>query len=279
MTHLYPGFYYYDWVIPNSLPVFTYTVRITGTVDGDPTAMTVYVSVLEAGSPTPAGATQREIGLIDALNVYINPANRIPIYNELARRNRDGTIFRFNWPRWNLGNPEIRRNGEIITPDDNDFQLDMDAGVITFDNAQHPSDVIEASYNFRLFSTNDMRRFLSDALNQMNVEPPMSIYSLENVPDNYVGVLLMGATKNAMKQLIQQLSFQEPRTIFGDPELAKEAIENFKALKENNEKEFKDEKINIKKRLPKSAMVVGSQLTLPGGRSRWFRMLFTSSMG
>lgn len=276
MTHKFTGFYYYDWDIPNSLPVGTYTAVVSGSVDGTPNAMSTYISIVAAGSPTPEGATQREVGLIDGLNVYIDPINKIPIYNELARRSQDGTIFRFNWPRWNMGNPEIRRNRKVITEG---FQLDMDAGVVTFDRPQHETDVVQASYNFRLFSTNDMRRFIMDALNQINLEAPGTVYSVENVPDNWVGVLLMGATKNAMKAAIQKLTFQEPRTIYGDPELAKEAIETYKALKENNEKEFAEEKKKLKRsRWPRPASVVSPEFTLPGGRARWFRYLFSGNV-
>jgi hypothetical protein len=276
MIHKFTGFYYYDWGIPNSLPVGTYTAVVSGSVDGTLNSISSYVSIVEAGSPTPEGTTQREIGLIDALNTYIDPINKIPIYNELARRNQAGDVYRFNWPRWNMGNPEIRRNNVVIT---DGFLMDMDAGVVTFSKPQHETDVVRATYNFRLFSTIDMRRFLMDAMNQINLEAPGTAFSLETIPDNWVGVLLMGATKNALKAAIQRLTFQEPRTIFGDPELAKEAIETYKALKENNEKEFSEEKKKLKRsRWPRPASVVSPEFTLPGGRARWFRYLFSGSV-
>lgn len=276
MTHLYTGFYYFDWTIPNSLPVNTYTVVISGTVDGITTSMSAYIAVLEAGSPTVGALTQREVGLIDALNVYINPTNNIPIYNELARRNRTFDVYKFAFPRWNLGNHEIRRNGVII---ENGFTLNLENGSVVFNKPQHPSDEIEASYNFRYFSTVAMRRFLSDAANDINIEVPATVYSLDSVPDNYVGTLLKGAVANAMKQLILSLSFQEPELVFGSPERAKSAIENFKTLKENNEKTFAESKKLLKRgRWARPASVVNPEYTLPGGRARWFRYLFSGSV-
>ena len=271
----YTGYYYYDWAIPNSLPVDVYTVLITGTVQGIGNLQTTYLSVIAAGTPTPVSPSQRATGMMDALDHYIGYANRIPVYNEQSRRNAGMNRYFFAWPRWNLG-AEIRKNGQIA---DSGFTLDYDTGVVAFTTPLHDTDKIMASYNWRFFSTGDMLQFLSDALSQINIQAPGTVYSLDNVPDNFVGTLMLGATKNAMKNLIMGLSFQEPATIFGSPERAKDAIENFKSLKDNSEKEFAEEKKQVKRqRYVGSAAVVAPELTLPGGRSRWFRYLFSSSV-
>ena len=265
MIRLYTGFYYYDWAIPNTLPVDVYTVIVTGTVMGVENLSPTYLNVIPAGSPTPVSPSQREIGMIDALNSYIGCANHIPVYNELARRNAGRNKYFFTWPRWNLGANEIRRNGEIITAG---FTLDYESATVTFVTPQHDTDKIMASYNWRFLTTNEMLRFLNDALSQINIQAPGTGYTLDTVPDNYVGVLMMGAVKNAMKHLIMCLSFQEPATIFGTMENAKAAIDNFKSLKENNEKEFAEEKKQVKRqRYVAISAVVTPEYTLPGGRS------------
>jgi hypothetical protein len=118
---------------------------------------------------------------------------------------------------------------------------------------------------------------MSDALGQINLEAPGTNFTLDTIPDSYVGVMLLGASKNAMKALIFCLMFQEPSQVFGGAEGAKAAIETLKSLKENNEKEFAADKKQIKKAVyPKIAMVSTPEYTMPGSRSRWFRYLFGS---
>ena len=281
MTHVMTGFYYYDWLVPTSLPVGTYTARYTGTVLGVPTAATEYVKISAAGTPGIA-ISSRAMEMVSALEVYIACAQRIPVYNELARRVNDGyTIFQLTWPRWNLGNHVVFLNNQIITnPDPPAIQryvLNIDTGTITFTNARHKTDKILATYNFRMFSVIEELQFLSDALSQINIEAPGTTYTLDNVPDMYVGTLMMGATKNALKRMLLCLQFQEPSTIFGPG--AKDAVAAIERLKENNEKEFTADKKQVKKAFyPKAGAVVGSVYTMPGGRSRWFRYMYSSGV-
>jgi hypothetical protein len=283
MVHVMTGFYYYDYLIPNSLPVNTYTVRYTGTVSGTPTAATEYLKIVEAGTPTSATMTQKKIELLAALEKYICCAQRVPVYRELARRSSDKTKYSLTFPRWNLGNHMIMLNNEIIEPTAGpipSFVIDSDTGLITFSSPLHDTDRISASYNFRWFTDTDLLGFMSDALSQINLEAPGTNFNLDTVPDNYVGVLMMGATKNALKALIFCLMFQEPSQVFGGPDGAKSAIETLKSLKENNEKEFERDKKQIKKATyPRIAVVSTPEYTLPGGRSRWFRYLFGSGAG
>lgn len=268
------GFYYYDYVIPNSLPTGVYTVLITGTVLGTPTAATQYLQVLAAGTSTSVTFSQRKVELMVALESYIGCAQHIPVYTELARRNKNYDQYQMTFPRWNLGNHEVRLNGEII---DSGFAINYDTGTITFTAPLHVTDRVEVTYNFRFFSQIDILRFLSDALGQINLEPPGTNFTLDTVPDSYVGVLMHGAAKNAIQALIFCLMFQEPSKVFGDPDRVQEIVGSLNTLKENHEKEFTADKKQIKKAVyPKIGVVVTPEYTLPGGRSRWFRYLFST---
>lgn len=270
------GLYYYDWVIPNTLPVKSYTIRYTGTVQGDSTAAIDSISVVPAGTNTGASPSQKVVELIAALEVYVECAQHIPVYNELARRNRDRTIFSLTYPKWNLGNHAVFLNRELIS---DGFAINAESGTITFEAPLHDTDVVMASYNFRMFSQTDMIRFLADAISQINVQPPGTAYTLEGFPDQFVGILMMGATKNAIKRMLMCLNFQETAAIFGGREAAQDVMSNLNALKENNEKEFTEEKKNLKlARYPGIAAIVEPAYTLPGGRARWFRYLYSSSM-
>lgn len=276
MTNVITGFYFYDYTIPGSLPILTYTVRISGTVLGVPSATVQYLTVVQAGTPTDASLTQKQSSFVAALEVYLGQAQRIPVMHELARRNKAGDVFQLSWPRWNLSNVDIKVNEQSVV---DGYSVDFDTGTVTFDTPLHKSDKVHAWYNFRWFTQTDELRFLNDALGQINLEPGGTgiAYTLENMPLSYVGLLMLGAQKNAYKRLVFDLQYQQPQTVFGGREGAKDAASNFMALKENSEKEFERDKKQIKKAVyPRMYMVVQPEFTLPGGKSRWFRYLFSS---
>lgn len=271
------GFYFYNYTVPNSLPVNTYTIRITGTVLGTPTAMIAYLMVVLAGTPTPVSATQQVSALIAELETYVGVAQRIPVYREVARRDPTNRIFSFTWPRWNLGNNTIWLNNQPVTAG---FTANLDTGTVMFDKPLDDTDKVEATYNWRYFTFQDEVTFLSDALSQINLEPPGTNFTLDTVTAPYFGVLILGGSKNAIRRLLFDLIFQEPATIFGGPDRAKDAIASLQALKQNNETEFAADKKQIKKaKYPATATVVQPEYTLPGGRSRWFRYLFSNNIG
>jgi len=274
------GFYVYDFVIPNSLAVGEYSIRYTGTVQGTPTAATTTMQVLQAGTPNNSYMSQRQIEMIAALETYVGCAQHIPVVTEVARRNKDRDRFTLSWPRWNLCNPLVVKNGELMDYDA--MTIDYDTGTVIFPKPLHDTDKIDVTYNFRFFTQVDMLRFLNDALSQINLEPPASIaYTLNDVPPSYVGTLMQGGLAHAIQKLLFCIQFQQPGTIFGDKDRLKDAISNFMAQKENAEKQFREDKKTLKTKgpYPKIGLIVTPEYTLPGGRSRWFRYLFSSNMG
>ena len=94
-----------------------------------------------------------------------------------------------------------------------------------------------------------------------------------------MGVLLHGAAANALQSLMFCLMFQKPATVFGGKDEAKEAFGNFESLKQNHEEVFKEAKKTVKRsRWPAISSVIAPEYTLPGGRSRWFRYLFSTNV-
>jgi hypothetical protein len=280
MLNIDVGFYVYDFRIPNSLAVGEYAIRYTGTVQGTPTAATTTMQVLAAGTPNYAYMSQRQVEMIAALEVYVGCAQHIPVVAETARRNKDRDCFTLSWPRWNLCNPLVMKNDVLMDYDA--VTIDYDTGAIVFPKPLHDTDRVDVTYNFRFFTQVDMLRFLNDALSQINLEPPASVsYTLDTVPNSYVGTLMQGALTHAIQKLLFCLQFQQPGTIFGDKERLKDAISNFMAQKENAEKQFRADKATLKTKgaYPKIGLIVTPEYTLPGGRSRWFRYLFSSNMG
>jgi hypothetical protein len=275
MIHVITGFYFFDWLIPNSLTPNTYTVRYTGTVLGIPTAAISSIKILPPGTPTGVTQSQKAIEILAAFDSYIRCAQMIPVYNEVSRRNGARDTFQLTWPRWNLGNHAVFLNDEETL----DSIIDFDTGTIRFEAPLLDSDRVVATYNFRMFSDIDKLRFITDAINFLNVEPPGTAHTIDSLPDTAVGIVLQGAAALAIKQLLMCLNFQEPATIFGGKEGAQQAHGNLMALKENYEKSFMELKKQFKRaRWPNIAGVVQPEFTLPGGRSRWFRFLFSSSV-
>lgn len=276
MVHVMTGFYYYDWTIPNSFPSNTYTIRYTGTVLGIPTAASSYVKIWPPGTPALYAQTPKQVELIAALETYLGCAQNIAVYNEIARRNSTKQLFQFSWPRWNLGNHAIFMNDEEVT---DGFSIDFDSGTIRFDIPRIDSDRIVGTYNFRFFSQIDLLRFINDAISQYNVAPPGDTWTIDNLPDRLVGVIMQGAAANAIKKMLMCLNFQQIKTIFGGAEEASKTQSNLDSLKKNYEETFNELKKEAKRsRYPSIAAIVQPEYTLPGGRSRWFRYLFSSSV-
>lgn len=276
MTMVVTGLYAYVYAIPNSLPVDTYTVRFTGTVLGTPTAGTLFLRIVAAGSPLSPALSATAAEAAAALERYISCAQRIPVEAEVGKVNSAGDVVHFSWPRWNLTNAIIKKNDTII---DTGFSLDYDTGVLTFSNPLHPTDIVDASYNWRWFSQEELIGFLNDALNVINLQPSGSSFTLDNLPDQVIGVLLHGAAANALQALMFCLKFQKPATVFGGQDRADKAFADFETLKQNHLKIFDDGKRLVKiTRWPSIAATVAPEFTLPGGRSRWFRFLFSTNI-
>jgi len=159
------------------------------------------------------------------------------------------------------------------------FTIDFDLGQLTFSSPLQETDIVDATYNFRFFSDEELIGFLTDALSVINLEPSGSTFTLDTVPDQVIGVLLHGAAANALQAMMFCILFQKEATIFGGKETAKDIFNQMETLKQNHLKIFEDGKRKVKiSRWPAIAVNVTPEFTLPGGRSRWFRFLFSSNI-
>jgi hypothetical protein len=135
---------------------------------------------------------------------------------------------------------------------------------------------------FAYFSHEELAGFLNEGLRAMNSLPPASwSYTSLNMTPSFwdYGILLMAAV-HAMRRLVMGLNFQERAIIFGeDPDRARAAQSNFQQRYQDYAAMWKDISEGIKKALPATAMVIVPEYTLPGGRSRWYRYLYTNAAG
>jgi hypothetical protein len=188
----------------------------------------------------------------------------------------DNTTFQFSFPRWNQSaGTRVYRNNKLLN---SGYEINYFKGKVLFDNPLTSYDTIHASYNFRWFSDDELDRFLSDALHTINLQTPTSGYSLNMLPERYFPTLLQGASVFALRHMMLCLQFQQPQKVFGGPDGASKAFSNLDALKKNYEESWKAglEQKKLGPYVGLTKMVVVPEYTLPGGRSRWFRMLFKS---
>jgi hypothetical protein len=272
--HVDTGFYVYDWGIPITQVPGTYRMIWNYKAnDVDKAELQDFVVSEDALNTVYYSGRVYEFKL--ALEHHLACAQSIPVYQEPAKPDRDHKTFEFSFKNWNQSpGIKIYKNQNIVNEG---VAVDFFNGVVTFDNALSSYDFVKADYNFRWFSDEQLYRYLNNALQMINLYPPASNYFLETVPDRFIPGILYGAARDALRQLIMCIQFQQPQQVFGGSEAAQRAFAGFDSLKQNYEKDF--EKILETKKLgpyPRMKIVAVPEYSLPGGRSRWFRYLFKS---
>ncbi len=269
------GYYVYSWDIAATQLIGNYLAVWTYIVGGEEKIELQTVTVVESETNTIPSSfyTTRLIAFREALEHHISCAQTIPVYFEQAKPSRDNTTFEFSFPDWNQSaGVKIYKNQEVVIAD---AEVDYFKGTVTFDTTLLPQETVNADYNFKWFTEEQLTRFLVNSLQTVNAFPPHSGYTLDDIPDRYTPALLYGAAKDALRQLMMCVNFQQPAQVFGGTEDAQKAFANFETLKQNYEKDW--EKLLDQKKFgpwPKTLAIVTPEYTLPGGRSRWFRYLF-----
>lgn len=269
------GFYIYTWEIAEDEVVGTYIVDWRYVIDEIVMHEFQNVVVTAGDVQPPLFYTERMIAFRAALEHHIVCAQSVPVYYEQSKTTYDNKTFKFSFKDWNqTAGARVYRNNILIS---SGIEVDYFSGKVSFDDALLPQEQINVDYNFRWFDDDELNRFLLNALQTVNIYPPHSGYTLENIPDRYTPIVLYGAAKDALRQLMMCIQFQQPAQVFGGPEQAQNAFKAFDTLKQNYEKDW--EKLLEQKKLgpyPSIMSIVTPEYTLPGGRSRWFRMLFKS---
>lgn len=269
------GKYVFEWVIDEDQPIGEYTVDWMFTVNDEDYTETQTV-IIHSGSDEVAADilyNERLIAFREQLETLIICAQRIPVYFEQAKPSCDRRKFEFTYPRWNQSQRvKLYRNKKMLT---SGYDINHFKGTITFENEVLPQDIVNMDYDFRWFSDEELDQFLNTALQNFNSFPPVRPYTLSNVPVVHMGAILYGAAKDALRQMMMCLQFQEPQLVFGGPERAQQVFGNIETLKQNYEKDW-DKLTEVKKyeRYPTVGLVIVPEYTMPGGRSRWFRYLF-----
>lgn len=270
------GFYTFDWSVPEDLEAGKYLVTWEYTAN-DFTGIELQELIISASGDTENSITQfygsRLSDLRMALSEMICCAQKIPVYHEQALPDVDNQKFKVTFSRWNQAfGTKIYRNNKLV---EDSYEINYFKGTILFDNPLSDFDMVHADYNFRWFADEQLDRFLLNSLAIVNLYPAQSAYGITTVPDIYIPLMLYGAAKDAIRELLMCLNFQQPQQVFGGADAAQKAFSNMETLKKNYEEEF-TRLLEQKKygKYPRTRMIVTPEFTLPGGRSRMFRYMF-----
>lgn len=275
------GYYALDWNISPSQDAGTYTVLWSYSVQGN--TGTELQSVVIAGVDSPQSSwpdlySGRIQDFRGQLTFMIRSAQSIPVYNEPAKPTTDFLTYNWTFPRWNQSaGVRVYRNRVPVTTG---FTVNYFDGNIKFDQPLTQFDRVTATYNFRWFKDEELDRFLSNSLHIVNFYPAITNYSLMNLPDQYIGIVLWGAAVDAFRHMMTDILFQEPALVFGDEAAIERAFQRMETTKKNYEDMFTkalDTKKYSRNYVGLTRGIVVPEYTLPGGRSRWFRYLFSSN--
>lgn len=270
------GIYVFDWEIAVDQEIGKYNVNWTYTIDGE--EFSTYQHIIVAEDATDTMLYSGKLLLMkQSLELLLDSAQAHPMYEETSRPSRDNRTFYFTKPLWNqMRGTTIYRNNNIVTEG---YSIDFNKGSVRFDEELMDSEVVMATYNFRWFSDDQLDRFISNGLHVVNSFPPVTGYNLATLPDRHIAAVLYSAAVDGIRTLMFNLNWREPAELYGGPERAEQVIKNLEGLKKNYE-EYLFKLLEQKKNFPYRGLhraVVSPEYTLPGGRSRWFRYLFSGS--
>ena len=268
------GKFAFKWSIPSTTTPGKHVITVSytaETVDGPSEESFAENFVLvELG---PGNFSIRQIGARSFLESLIGYTQRIPVFNEIVRFNKAKTQGRISFDKLNqTAGVNVYLNGQVK---ETGYTMDYFRGKIVFSHSLSQWDEITLDYNFRWFSDTELDNFLEQGVNILNAYPPMSAYTIFNVPDRWVIVAEYAAAVDVIRRWMMDLAFQEPAKIFGFNR-AKDIFSQMDTLKKNYEERL-DKLLNMKKFGPYLGLtktVSTPEFTLPGGRSRWFRYLF-----
>lgn len=280
ITKIDVGEYAVDYTIESDATTGSYTLRytfISETVSGSETrSIDEIFVVIQAGEAGSILTETQKLVMREYLETLIRTTQRIPVINEQVKWNKTRTLAKLTFGNWNQpAGAKVYRNNTLIT---SGFEIDYLKGEIQFDYALEDSDIVNVDYNFRWFTDTELSVFMSAAIMRLNAYPPVTNYTFGYVPNQWVFLSMYGAAIDAIRTLIMDLIHQQPQIVFGGPEMVQKILDVLDGQKKNFEEDLKTV-LDLKKYGPYTGltkMVIVPEMTLPGGRSRWFRYLFSN---
>ena len=270
------GFYFYQWYIGSTVVPGEYTVVWTYTIDDVIYNKVEGVSVSDDGVHTNIYADRMRV-MRDSLKHLLCCATKVPIYGEQAKPSNDCRTFYFTKNNWNASPSQTRiyRNGHTIL--NSGLTIDYTNGKVVLDDKLSQAEWISADYNYSWFTDDQLTDYIAGAIQIYNHSTPFSSYDYRNIPDSAVRGVLYKAVTDALRELIMCLMMPEPQQLFGGYDKASAISGQLETLKKNYEGDWKY--VYEQKKFgpyPQIQIMTVPSYTLPGGRSRWFRYMFSN---
>ncbi len=268
------------WNIPTTAVIGAYTITLTyvaETTTGPETKTFVDSFVIREKSIS-GPVNRRLFALRKFTESLIGTTQRIPIFNEPAIMNRSRTEAHLSFKKWNQpAGARVMLNGQLR---DSGFTIDYLNGKIIFDSPLLQQDTVSVDYNFRWFADDEIDNFIENGINIFNIWPPATFNSITNISVEWAPVVVYSAAVDVYRRWMMDINFQQPTKIFGSLERSSKVFNQMETAKKNYE-EARDKMLEQKKYGPYVGLtrtITVPEFTLPGGRSRWFRMLFKSGV-
>lgn len=269
------GTYVLSWDIDESLSAGKYSISLEYTVEtSSGQSVRSFSEQFVVGEAGGGFASFRRLRARAFLESLIHESQNIPVLNEPARFNNAKTIAELTFPRWNqnagvriLVNDRVKESG---------FSVDYLNGKITFDRAVSVYDQVRVSYKFRWFTEDELDLYVDQGIQMFNIFPPQSVFNISIIPEPYLIASLHASAVFAIRRLLHGLQYQEPIKVYGSFERAQQVHANWMEQKKNYEETYKL-LFEQKKFLPyrgRVATITAPVISLPGSRSRYFRMMF-----
>ena len=273
------GFYFYQWYLDSDIEAGTYTVVWTYEIDDVTYTQVEEVIVADDGVSTDIYSDKMR-QMRTSLRHLLCCATKVPIYNEQAKPSSDCKTFYFTKGNWNQTPSQTRiyRNGHTIL--NSGITIDYAEGKVVLDEPISQAEWISADYNYSWFSDEQLTDYIIGAIQVYNSAPPVKGYDYRTLPDYATRGVLYKAATDAIRELMMCLMMPEPAQLFGGYERASQISGQLETLKKNYEGDWKWIYENKKfGPYPSIRIVTVPSYTLPGGRSRWFRYLFSGGSG
>jgi hypothetical protein len=235
--------------------------------------------VIEAASANSRISESQRVLMRKYLETLLRATQRIPVKNEQVIWNKERKIGKLTFGNWNQpAGVRIYRNNNLLT---SGYSVDYLKGEIFFDNALEKTDFVNVDYNFRWFEDDELDVFMDSGIQRVNFYPPVTSYEFGYVPHYWTFAAMWGAAVDAIRTIILDLIHQQPQIVLGGPDIAQKMSDILDGQKRNYEDDLKTA-LDLKKYGPYIGlmnMTVTPEYSLPGGRSRWFRYLFSNSTG
>lgn len=274
------GLYVFEWDVPSAQSAGEYLANWTYTMDGQEYAEVQRFVVSEDATDT-TWYSGNLLLVRQSLELMLMGAQNVPIYFQQAKPSPDNKRYYWTRGNWNQKHgTTVYRNKKMATEG---YQIDYGKGSVVFDTQLTDHDIVHADFNFKWFTDDELDRFLSNGFHITNIYPPHTNISIYNITDptsgKYIVTVLYAAAIDAIRSLMFQINWREPAEYFGGVKRAQEVFGQWETLKKNYEgmliKLLEQKKFFPYRGLTK--LIVVPEYTLPGGRSRWFRYLFSGS--